>query len=312
MADPNDNTNIVLPHLSLFAGFCRPQTDTRHHSHMLDGSPRHNTHPRDGNINAMSQAEFDALPTWSDIEDEPDYNRQQPRDAPPRYSACVDSYLTPLLPRVAVVETDDDAGQAISRHGFWSETVVPTYDSILTSFPAFRGRSTEMCERKGRGKMGFWAFCCFWIALCVGMLATVGVAFALDLGASRYGYGIGIAAYVVGGGEGHEMGGSGREMRFCLTTPNRFAPGAQKWRYLAPLASTDCDTQILTLQAGPAEAWKIHTSDELQIEHEAGNHVARRHEGAMEKQNYVTVADRIRALESGDNLAEEGVLGQGR
>ncbi|KAH9869474.1 hypothetical protein IAQ61_006680 [Plenodomus lingam] len=279
MPSPKDTTITVLPHLSLFAGFGHPTTDTPHPAQMRDGTPR-NPH-RDGNINAMTQAEFDALPTWSDIEDDPEDNRlqQRPRDGPPRYSTCMqESCLTPLLPRITLVEhaahEEDD-----SKHGFWGERAAQTYDSILTSFPAFRRSSAaEMCERKtrGAGRRGMWASCFFWVALGMGMLVLIGVGFAIDLGASEFGFGTGVAAYMVSGARHGSVSVSGgmREMHFCLTPPNRFAPTSQTWHYIAPLAPTRCTTQVLTLSAGPADAWKLHSSDELRLGNAAGPRVA--------------------------------------
>ncbi|KAI8938189.1 hypothetical protein NX059_005853 [Plenodomus lindquistii] len=305
MASPNDNTNIVLPHLSLFANFCRPQTDTSHPSQILDGSPRDPC--RDGNFNAISQAEFDALPTWSDIEDDPDFNhhRQRARDAPPQYSACVEpaSCITPLLPRPRAVEIDDDDED--SQCGFWGEIV--EYDSMLASFPAFRGRSAASYERKGKGMRRTWEPLWFILSLCVSMLVTIGVAFAMDLGASQYGYGTGIAQYMVQGmGEksvSTETAG-GREVQFCLSMPDRVAPGAQTWRFMSRFAPMECSSQVLTLHVGPEDAWKLHTSDELTIGDGHDTPMSRRDAEVGEKRD-VTVADRIRALESGDDLAED-------
>lgn len=100
-------------------------------------------------------------------------------------------------------------------------------------------------------------------------------------------------------------------MRFCLSTPNRSAPGSQTWHYIAPNAPTPCTTEILTLLADAADQGKLHTSDKLRIEDDTEIRVARGHAQANEDaQEAVTVEERIRALELGDNIAEEGVLGQ--
>lgn len=207
MADPNYNQDNALSHLSLFAGFCKPATDTRRPDQMRDGNPRNPN--RDGNINAMSQAEFDALPAWSDIEDEPDHHQQRRKRAPPRYNVCVDTCLTPLLPRSAVDKIYEDEEDI--RRGFWGERV-PTYDSILTSFPRLREPSTEKPKPKKRTSL--WVLCCFWCAIIVGMLAVIGVAFAMDLGASQYGYGTGMAALIVQGLPNRSTNGQQREVRY--------------------------------------------------------------------------------------------------
>jgi len=191
MADPDNSQDSILPYLSLFAGFCKPATDTRRPDLMRDGNLRNPN--RDGNINAMSQAEFDALPVWSDNDNEPEHDQQRCRRAPPRYKACEDSCLTPLLPRSTVDKIYYD--EEDSQGGFWGERV-PTYDSILTSFPRLR-ESYPVEKRKIKKRKSLWALYSVWCAITVGMLAVIGVAFAMDLGASRYGYGTGVAALML-------------------------------------------------------------------------------------------------------------------
>lgn len=59
----------------------------------------------------------------------------------------------------------------------------------------------------------------------------------------------------------------------------------------------------MTLLAESSDAWKVHTSDDIRMGEDT--HLESRDEQSSE---FVTVDDRIRALELGDNLAEEGVL----
>lgn len=306
MADPNKSSDDILPHLSLFAGFCKPAPDTLRPDLMRDGHLRNPN--RDGNINAMSQAEIDALPAWLDAEDEPEDHQQQHRRAPPKYNPYDDSCFTPLLPRSAPDQVYEDEEEA--HCGFWRERV-PTYDSILTSFPRLRESYPEKREaRKIEKKKSLWVLCCFWCAITIGMLAVIGVAFAMDLSASQHGYGTGVAALMLQGLPSLSTSGQPHKMRFCLSTPNRSAPSSQIWRYMAPGSPTECTTEIVTLVADAAEQGKLHTSDRIRFGEDVGAHDTRRDAQTEDTQAPVTVEDRIRALELGDNIAEEGVLGQ--
>lgn len=94
-------------------------------------------------------------------------------------------------------------------------------------------------------------------------------------------------------------------MRFCLATPNRDVPTAQTWRYLAPNGRDDCHTEVVTLSASPADGWKLYTSDAILF-----GETERSIEVEIGTNKFITVEERIRALDLGDNIAEEGVLGQ--
>ncbi|KAH9861704.1 hypothetical protein J1614_011457 [Plenodomus biglobosus] len=185
MSSLTDTTNtVVLPHLSLFAGFCHPPTDTRRPDQMRDGTPRKiNT-----NINATSPAEFDALPTYSDTEEDPeDHPPHHTHCAPPNHSASTASHLTPLLPRVTVVDLETSTSDA--KHPSHTcdnntDNNATQYASILTSFPRFRASSADACARE-KNVRSTWSDSTWPLraVLAVALLAVLGVAFAVDLAA---------------------------------------------------------------------------------------------------------------------------------
>lgn len=89
----------------------------------------------------MTQSEFDALPPWPDVEDDPEYNITRPHHLPPpSYNTCMDSHHTPLLLSTSGIQAEDEESQC----GFW-DIHGPSYNSILTAFPVSRGRSAK-CE----------------------------------------------------------------------------------------------------------------------------------------------------------------------
>jgi hypothetical protein len=92
-------------------------------------------------------------------------------------------------------------------------------------------------------------------------------------------------------------------MRFCLATPNRQAPGPQYWRYFTPQYEGDCKTEVLTLIAGAEEEWKLRSDDEILF----GDSIESE-EGHNERRKFLSVEEKIRIEELGDDLAEEANL----
>lgn len=92
-------------------------------------------------------------------------------------------------------------------------------------------------------------------------------------------------------------------MYFCLAPSPHNTPHPQTWRYITPSASKSCSTQLVTLFASATETWKLHASDQLST-----STVARLDDRGESVIDVITVEQRIRALELGDNVAEEGVL----
>jgi len=91
------------------------------------------------------------------------------------------------------------------------------------------------------------------------------------------------------------------QMNFCLATPNRQAPGPQTWRYVEGGGIADCTTETLTLMASSTEMWKAFPDDEVMI----GDDLPTK-SGFEVADRFMSVADKVRMEELGDDLAEEG------
>jgi hypothetical protein len=91
-------------------------------------------------------------------------------------------------------------------------------------------------------------------------------------------------------------------MHFCLATPNRQAPGPQTWRYAVGERISDCATDTLTLMASSTEAWKVFSDDEVVF----GDDLPLKKSGYEIADRFMSVADKVRLEELGDDLAEEG------
>ncbi|KAF2023850.1 hypothetical protein EK21DRAFT_16053, partial [Setomelanomma holmii] len=102
------------------------------------------------------------------------------------------------------------------------------------------------------------AFCCYWCAVSVCILTAFG-AFALDLVFTQFGMGTGMARWIVHGNGNEDV--TSYDMHFCLTSPNRQAPGPQYWRYISTDPFSNCATEIVTLSAMSTEQWKLFLDD---------------------------------------------------
>lgn len=51
-------------------------------------------------------------------------------------------------------------------------------------------------------------------------------------------------------------------MHFCLTSPNRQAPGPQTWRLTG---KEECLTEKITLMVDASEQWKMRFDDEVVV-----------------------------------------------
>ncbi|KAJ4308703.1 hypothetical protein N0V94_009238 [Neodidymelliopsis sp. IMI 364377] len=96
-----------------------------------------------------------------------------------------------------------------------------------------------------------------------------------------------------------------QELHFCLTSPNREAPGPQTWHLMSSISHNDCKTEMVTLFASPSEGWKLYSDDEIFIGHD--EHVR---EGTVHISKFLSSDDMLRRERLGDNIAEEGVLSQ--
>jgi hypothetical protein len=94
-------------------------------------------------------------------------------------------------------------------------------------------------------------------------------------------------------------------MHFCLASPDREAPSVQTWRLMSIRSHEDCTTEMLTLIASPSEGWKLHPDDEMISGHEEQADV-----GTLTAEKLMGGSIVFKQDELGDNLAEEGVLGQ--
>lgn len=90
------------------------------------------------------------------------------------------------------------------------------------------------------------------------------------------------------------------------------APGPQTWRFLTPgINDKSCTTQVLTLRVEEvSERWKLRTDDELEIERGVRLGSVRAGEGDVREywRKVMSVDDRIKVEELGDDLAVEGLL----
>ncbi|KAF1848747.1 uncharacterized protein K460DRAFT_277935 [Cucurbitaria berberidis CBS 394.84] len=171
--------------------------------------------------------------------------------SPPPYSNCNDTH-SKLFAITQTREVEDEESQC----GFPDEgTPYHDDDDNNNAFKSIALRDTR------NSKQNVYAFCCFWCASSVCVLIAFGIFFALDLGFSQIGYGTGMAQWMIHGPA--RRSSTQHEMRFCLATPNREAPGPQTWRYIAPMTYDDCATEITTLLASPSEFWKLLPGDEI-------------------------------------------------
>lgn len=90
------------------------------------------------------------------------------------------------------------------------------------------------------------------------------------------------------------------QMHFCLATPNRQAPGPQKWRFVVGDDIVGCTTERLTLSASSEEVWKLVSGDNVLV----GDFPLK--SGYQVGARVLSVTDKVR-LNLGDDLAEEGV-----
>jgi hypothetical protein len=89
-------------------------------------------------------------------------------------------------------------------------------------------------------------------------------------------------------------------MYFCLASPNRQAPGPQTWRYIRPDNVASCTTEVVTLSAASTEQWKLHLDDESLL----GDDMPVK-TGFEQGNRFLTVDDKVRMSDLGDDLAEE-------
>ncbi|KAH4943182.1 hypothetical protein HBI79_014940 [Parastagonospora nodorum] len=176
----------------------------------------------------------------------PRTSHAQPSEhAPPPYNDIEGLLTTPIL-------TIDEAKDADERSDY-------SYCPDCDSFDCERG--TFVLTTMKRDHRGFYAFCCFWCAVAVCILGAFGIFFTLDLVFSQFGMGTGLAMWMIRGNPSHAD--ISYDMSFCLTSPNRQAPGPQTWRYIGSGGHVDCTTEVSTLSATASEQWKLRIDDEI-------------------------------------------------
>jgi hypothetical protein len=92
-------------------------------------------------------------------------------------------------------------------------------------------------------------------------------------------------------------------MHFCLATPNRQAPGPQYWRYFLSESRGDCKTDVLTMTARAEDQWKLRPDDKILF-----GESMEPEDGQEERSRLMSVEEKIRIGEMGDDLAEEANL----
>lgn len=90
---------------------------------------------------------------------------------------------------------------------------------------------------------------------------------------------------------------SSEQMHFCLADPDRQS-GPLTWQYVEGDEIAECATDTLTLTASAAEAWKAFSDDRVVV----GSEVV----VGTGQERFISVADKLRLQELGDDLAEEG------
>jgi hypothetical protein len=108
---------------------------------------------------------------------------QDSEHAPPPYDGFNGFQSTRTLERNAAKSADEE-----SEYGFWGECDCPE-----------SGRRGSGLSTMKRDHRGFYAFCCFWCAVSVCILGTLGTFFATDLVFSQFGMGTGLAMWMVHG-----------------------------------------------------------------------------------------------------------------
>ncbi|KAF2822991.1 hypothetical protein CC86DRAFT_409762 [Ophiobolus disseminans] len=181
---------------------------------------------------------------------------------------------------------DDDQE---SNLGFWGEH---RHDQKGT-------QSVAHLDLVKRGYHGAYAFCCFWFAFSICILGAFSAFFVLDLVFTQLGMGTGMATWMMHRNVGQES--ASYEMHFCLATPNRQAPGPQTWRYIEGDGIVDCTTEALTLVASSSEVWKLFPDDTVSIRDDLPLRSGYEVDGKV-----LSVVDKVRLAELGDDLAEEG------
>jgi hypothetical protein len=198
-----------------------------------------------------------------------------------------------------------------SKCGFWSER------SSLEDDVKISSDSTTTWSKKSVAK-GALAFCCFWCAFSIVILGASGLYFFVDLALSHDGLVTGMSQWAVYRHPSYEVSqthnilicrapadAQSLQMKFCLQTPNRVAPGPQTWRYMASATIDDCTTGTIALIVSPEESWKLQPDDRLLL----GDSIAQ--QGShIQPRKPTTVEEKIRAYKLGDDLAEEGQLGR--
>ncbi|KAH7081241.1 hypothetical protein BKA63DRAFT_486993 [Paraphoma chrysanthemicola] len=188
-----------------------------------------------------------------------------------------------------ISEGIDDGDDEESTYGFWGEHTNCTLKPMRTSTSHFN----PLTPRRYKGA---WAFCCFWCAISVCILAAFGAFFVADLVFTQFGMGTGMARWMIHG-QGRRAEQS-YDMHFCLASPNRQAPGPKGWRHIAADLVTECDTEVLTLEAASNEMWKILLDDLVEFEDDVP--IVSGYDGAS------SVDEKTLLAELGDDLLGEG------
>jgi hypothetical protein len=228
--------------------------------------------------------------------------------APLLHNKCGEAHTT-IFECDRHAESDDEESQC----GFWGEDA-PFYDSETHSFWS---KSTVPVKGKHRS---LHDTICFWSATAMSLLTSFLLCWALISNFSQYEFNFRTAKWSTNhsapmASSQHEVRHSIlpiskvarfltnelAQLRFCLTAPNREAPTAQKWQYLPPSDPFDCTTEIITLSADSSNYWKVHTSDSIILGDPSQPSISP--DGGA---SFTGLQAKIRALELGDDLAEEG------
>ncbi|KZM28133.1 uncharacterized protein EKO05_0001151 [Ascochyta rabiei] len=142
-----------------------------------------------------------------------------------------------------------------------------------------------------------------WGFVCVVTLVSCAIYLGLDLALNQYGLGMGLIDRIRGG----RLPPSpiARELHFCLSSPNREAPGPQTWHLMSSRQHRECTTEVVTLLATPTEVWKLRSDDDIVF----GNG-QRLRQDSIRVGKFLGIEDVLSRMDLGDNIAEEGVLSQ--
>ncbi|KAF1357631.1 hypothetical protein EJ07DRAFT_157625 [Lizonia empirigonia] len=174
-------------------------------------------------------------------------------------------------------------------------------EEAQSDFGSFESTTVDDCEdllhpARHRFQRFFDILYDLWSFICIVTLVSCTVLVVLNLAFGQYGSIM---------GQNLPPTSLAHELRFCLASPNREAPGPQIWRLMSSGPHNDCTTEIVTLLVSPSEGWKFHSDDEIVFGDDQ-----RPQSADTRISKFLEDDDLLGQSDLGDNVAEEGVLSQ--